>query len=148
MLQEALGEHEQPEALHGLDLIRYWAELEHEKRALEDKLKEVKARQAQIEERVQEVFAETGMQNVRIAGLTVYLERKLWAKREEGVTMEEACAALKEAGLGDLVTEGYNSHTLSAYLRELERTNQPLPPELEGKITAAEVFSVRARASS
>ena len=78
--------------------------------------------------------------------VTVYLERKIWAKCVEG-NWPRAVEALKDAGLGDYVETKYNTSTFSAYLRELDRAGQLLPEPLIGAIEPEARLSVRTRRS-
>ena len=113
------------------------------KRALEDEIKVIKAKIAKVEEKLLAEMADAGVQRVTADGATVYIQRQLWASKAAGVSDEDAAAALIEAGLEDMVKLKFNSSTVSAYVRELDKNEQALPPELAAVLSIAEKFSVR-----
>lgn len=103
-----------------------------------------------LERQLIEQYAEEGVQNIRVDGSTVYLERKVYAQKEKGpdgevVETSAVTEALIAAGLGDFVTPTYNVNTLSAYLRELDEQGEPLPEALVGLVRPAEVFKLKHR---
>jgi hypothetical protein len=84
-------------------------------------------------------------------GPTVYVTSELWAGLDADDDMDQAardahkalaCDALKAAGLGDLVAEGWNAQTLSGVFRareaeleaegELPELDDLIPDELDG----------------
>lgn len=107
-------------------------------------------------------FQDKGIQNMKIKGRTLYIERKLWGGAEEDKGRELALA-LKLIGLGDLVKETVNTQTLSSWLREQEEElsvdpttgkKMPLSPEklkeklapvLQPYLKVSEEFSLKAR---
>lgn len=101
----------------------------------------------QLEAQLLEDFSANAMQNLNVGGTTVYIERKLWAKRPADVTTEEVCEGLVAAGHPEFVTTGYNSNTVSAYLRELEAAEESLPTPLVGLLETSEVFKLKTRKS-
>lgn len=125
--------------------VKRYRDLKAEAKRLEAELDGVKKAATALEEELVEAFTDEGVQNMRVDGNTVYLERTLWAQREKGVTPEEVVAALRAAGLDALVGEGVNMNTLSSHLRELDEHDTPLPDALVGKVKAAEVFKVKVR---
>ena len=103
---------------------------------LEDKAKELKEKASMMEEGLIEHMLSEGIDKISIRdrkypGLTLFIRTDIW---EGHTTKDEAIQALKDAGLGDMVQEGFNSQRLSAYIRELDRDNKPLPAEFEGII--------------
>jgi hypothetical protein len=125
--------------------IEQFIELETERRELEARLKEVKEEIAPLHEQVLTYFEQTGTSKIKRSGLTLYVHRQLWARPIDG-DYERGCAALKAAGLEDMVKESFNIHTLSAYIRELERMGEPIPETFEGAIQTEETFQIRTRA--
>lgn len=121
-----------------------FTEIEHERRTLEDRLKVLKKEKAKLEPQILADFEAGKVQNSRVNGLLIYLHRQLWASAKDG-DRARACAALKAAGLGDYVEEGFNSSSLSAWVREQDATGQELPKELQETLNVSEVFSVRTR---
>jgi hypothetical protein len=124
--------------------IEQFIELETERRELEARLKEVKEEIAPLHEQVLTYFEQTGTSKIKRSGLTLYVHRQLWASPIDG-DYERGCAALKAAGLEDMVKESFNIHTLSAYIRELERMGEPIPETFEGAIQTEETFQIRTR---
>lgn len=110
---------------------------------------------AKVESELLPRMRESGMQSMKVAGTTVYVERKLWGSAKDG-NAPLLCAALKEMGHGDMVKEGVNGQTFSAYIREIEDSlsKVPLSPEelipklpelLQPVVHVSEVFKIRAR---
>ena len=110
------------------ELKRFIA-LEERRRQLETEIDVVKAEAAQLEQLLLPEFERNGLEKVSIDGRTVYLERKLWAKAKDG-DKAAVCKVLKRAHLGDFVEETFNTNSLSGYVRELDREEKPLPPNL------------------
>lgn len=122
--------------------------LEYKKRALEAELKMVEAKQGQAKTVILKKFQEAGISSITAQGMTVYLHRQTWAGLEEGKDKAAGCAALRAAGLGDLVTDGYNSQSVSSRLREFEDDDTgevAFPPELAGVWKLNPTFDIRAR---
>lgn len=133
-----------------IDPIKRWGELKDRKSALEEELDEVKKAIAELDAQIQESFIDEGVQNIKVDGHTVFLYRQVWAKKvDPEMDSQFICDALGAAGLGDFVKEGYNSQTLSSWLREQEQPDGTfsLPPELEGVIEAAPKYEIRRRKS-
>ena len=139
------------------ELLAEYIEQSACKSSLELELKSVKDRLEQLEPKVIEHFTDTGTSKVTRNGYTVYLNETLWAKLrpaqfdEEGrlicsaATSEDVTEALKACGLGQFVSEKYNTQTLSAQLREWERDGVAMPPELAEVLTSSKVHSARVR---
>lgn len=127
-----------------VDKLKEYVELDARKRRLNDELSDVKERLAKLESDLLTTFEEIGMQNTRIDGTTVYVHRQLWANAKDG-DRHRAVAALKRSGLTEMVTETFNTNTLSAYVRELDAVGEDLPPDLEDAISVSEKFSLRTR---
>jgi len=125
------------------DKVALYTRLRAQIKAAEADVEEWKIEAAALETELLEAFAEAGVPRLTIDGRTVYVHRQLWAKREEGVDMAQACKALVSAGFDQFVSESYNSNTLSAWMREMEKSDTPLPPELDGVLTSTEKFSLR-----
>jgi len=129
-------------------LDRYVAATAH-KHDLENDLRKVQDELNLMEPILLEEFLADGTQSVKnSAGATTYLFRQLWAGVEEGSDYDRACAALRAAGLDDLIQVRFNSQSLSAYCRELEKDDQGqpvLPASFAGSIKCTERVSVRVR---
>ena len=97
-------------------------------------------------EAILELMAASGVQKITMLGKTAYFFRQLWAKVNKGVTKEDACKALKSAGLGTMVAETFNSSTLSSHIRQLDKDENDdpiLPPELAAAIGWIEKLDIR-----
>jgi len=138
----------QKRGLQGIAAVKKRVKLKTEKDAAEAALKRITDEIAEIDPIVVEFFQRHGVDKETIDGVTVYLRRELWAGREENVDMPTACAALQEAGLPDYVEPRFNTNSLSAYARELDRQGTTIVeahPALQGKIKISEVFKIGAR---
>lgn len=102
-------------------------ELTELKRVLGLELDRVKKALAPLHEEMLDEFAERGDSSARHAasGKLVYINPKIWARA--ATDKPSACVALRAAGLGDFVEEGFNTNSLSSYFRELAKS------ELEAK---------------
>lgn len=124
--------------------------LRDKKDRLDQELKEVVAEMDVVKEPLLKQLQETGVQNVKAGGKTVYLHRQIWAGIGEGVTKEQVIEALEAAGLENYIYQTFNSQTLSAWVREQKEGPDGLPvmpPELAGKLIPREIFEVRVRRS-
>lgn len=129
-----------------MSAVAAFAEVDSEIKGLEAKLKSLKARRGLLEEILLDFFAENAVSHINVGGKTVFTHRQIWAKPL--YSREAVASALRESGYETMVTEGFNSNTLSAMLREREEAGEPvIPPELEGIIDFSEVYSIRARKS-
>jgi hypothetical protein len=127
------------------ELKRFIA-LDDRRRQLEAEIDSVKAEVAELEQLLLPEFERNGVERVSIDGKTIYLERKLWAKAKDG-DKAAVCKALKRCRLGDYVEETFNTNSLSAYVRELDREGRDLPPSLREVLEVSEVFKLRTRRS-
>ncbi len=128
--------------------LRTYARLDKEKRGLEDRLKKLKVQIEETSHAVLDHFQKLGIDRVTVEGVTIYVRRELWAGREQDVSVDQACTALKDAGLSEYAHERVNTQSLSAYVRELDAAGEPLPAELQGVIKVSEVFKLSTRMSS
>jgi hypothetical protein len=62
-------------------------------------------------------------------GITVFRRRQIWGKYND---RKLVIKALKKAGLGDMVSEGFHAQTIASYLREMDKAERNLPEELKG----------------
>lgn len=140
-----------------MKMAKDYAELTLEKRRLEAEANELSKQCAELEEQLLEQFSEDGVQNLKLDGIgTLYISSKLWAgaakvEDEQGNEISDkqvTCDALKAAGLGVFVSEGFNVQTLSAWLREqpTDELGDPiLPEELVGKMSVTRRFNLGVR---
>jgi hypothetical protein len=126
--------------------LKRFVALEERRRQLEAEVDTIKTETAELEQRLLPQFELEGFEKISIDGRTVYVERKLWAKAKD-VNKAAVCKALKRARLGDYVEETFNTNSLSAYVRELDREDRPLPLGLRDVLEVSEVFKLRTRRS-
>lgn len=136
--------------------IKRFAALDIQKRHLKERLEKVEKEMDELQPVLLEDYAELGQSSAKIGGYTVYLYNQWWAGAVKGPDgegdYETSCAALDEAGLGDMVQPRFNVMTLSAWVRELPRDQDGLgapilPPELVGKISVVQKTDIRTRKS-
>lgn len=118
---------------------RKLAALTFEKRQIKDREKEINKEIAELEEKILERWEMEGLRGAPLADATLSMRKdgyiKLVTAGDRATPAEKAAVgqALKDAGYGHLVTEGFNSRSVSSVAKE-ERWDKSLPPELEGKI--------------
>lgn len=136
-------------------LVKQFITLEQKRRKKEDDLEEIKKELASLEQDLLLRFERAGTQKMTVNGHTVFIHRQLWAKAkgEPWLTVQ----ALKDADLGELVEEKFNTHRLSAYVREQVGQAPPgsvlgvddiialLPKPLQGTVAVSEKFSLRSK---
>jgi hypothetical protein len=125
-------------------LAREFASLKVKRDELEAGLDVVKARMAQIEPVLLDFFANHDMQSIKLGGVVVYVQRQIFASAADGNKVR-AVRALRTAGLKELVQTGYNTNSISALFREMERDGVEPHPALRTAFSIVEKFSVRAR---
>lgn len=121
--------------------IDHLSELRKELKRLSDAISaEIEAGQEQLVE----MYTHAGTGLIEIGGRVGTLGSQIWARKvDESVTSEDVAAALRADGLGHLVSpESYNSSRLSAFLRDLDEENKPIPPHLAQVIEANERWRV------
>ena len=124
-------------------MVADYAALTAERRKLESEVNAIKRDLADREAKLVEAFGEAGIQNIKTAsGQTVYLNREIFARLAGD--QEEAHAAFRQAGLGDLIKEVINAQTLRAYVREMD---EALPEGLQPYIDVTEVYRMRMRSN-
>jgi hypothetical protein len=69
-------------------------------------------------------------------GITVSIKKLIWGKYNDRALVIKA---LKKAGLGDMVSEGFNAQTIASYLREMDKAERDLPKEFKGVLEANRV---------
>ena len=115
-----------------ISIIKELVTLDKEKAELDSRLDEIKQRRADIATVVEDMMIDAGIDKITIDGRTVHIASQIWAKVES--TKEQVINALKEAGLEEYITVGYNSQSLSAYVRNELEANQELPEALRGHL--------------
>lgn len=120
------------------------AELKDRKKALDDELKAVNARIAEVEEQLASKMVEEEIQSFQRSGKTFYVTTKVFASAVPERKVE-LFAWLKDHGFGDMVTETVNANTLSAWVREQLEESESLPEGLEELVNVYEKTSVGIR---
>ena len=128
------------------DELKRFVALEERRKQLEAEVETIKAESSELEVRLLPQFEQSGTERIAIDGRTVYVERKLWAKAKDG-DKPSVCKALKRCRLGDYVEETFNTNSLSAYVRELDREGKQLSAALATVLDISEVFKLRTRKS-
>jgi hypothetical protein len=130
-----------------IELARRFGALVKEKRDLEAELRRVKDEMGTLEPLVLDEMQNNQMDRMHLDGQTIYMHRILTSKAKGG-NRNAVVAALKAEGLGDLVAEGYNANSLSAWVREQLAADEPLPPLLAATLDLEEIVSIRGRQSA
>jgi hypothetical protein len=142
--ETVLADSEELELMDTDDLVSRLVDLDKRKRALMSELEEVQEERTAVQNMILERWDRTEKTRATIRGVTVYRAHQTWARPKNG-DYERACAALQKIGLGDLVQTRFNTNTLSAWVREQEDTDTPLPEELRDVIEVDTVWSIRTR---
>jgi hypothetical protein len=108
-----------------LSKLKRFADLTERKKAIEAEEKAIKAEMDALEPIIIGEMADAGLQNANINGRTYYISRRFFANPAEGYDKVSVSAALKSAGLGEYVTETYNSNSLAAYVRSVIKEATP-----------------------
>lgn len=127
-----------------VEQMRRYVELTKRKRQAEGELDELKKELSRLETKLLEDFERAGVDSMRIDGMTVYPHRQLFANARDG-DKERAVEALRACGLDDYVKEQFNTQSLSAYVRELDELEEPLPPPLAEALDIHEKYTLRVR---
>lgn len=122
------------------DDLRRLLELRQQKESHEDALKPINTEIEMVTGRILDRWAENGIDSMKLDGKLVSLRRQSWARV---LDREHVAEVLREAGLDHLLTP--NATSLSAYVREREENELPLPPAFEGVIGTYEKFSLSVR---
>lgn len=152
---EEIGEKEELRKKDSFVLADMLAGLDSQKSKLKKKLDNIKEQREKIEEILMEKMSENGIQNINAGDRTIYIHRQYWAgaKKER----EQLVQALKDIGMQDYVKENYNTHSISAWVRErieeYENENdtvvddpiEVLPEELQEEMKISEKVQLRSR---
>lgn len=120
------------------------AELRDRKKALDEELKNVNTRIAEVEEELANKMLNEEIQSFQRSGRTFYVTTKIFANAVPE-RKSELFTWLKENGYGDMVTETVNHNTLSAFVREMLSETDQLPEGLEELVNVFEKTTVGVR---
>ena len=134
------------------ELAREFATLTAKKADLSSQIDAIKEELRGLEEPLKQNMALEGVDSLPIQledgeTYTLYLHRQIWAKPKDGDKVAGA-SALKLGGLGHFVSEGFNTSTLSAWLREALSNGEEIPKPVVEAFDLNEVVSVRGRRAS
>ena len=114
--------------------LKKYANLFFAKQKLKSKLKEIEERLAKQETILLNHLTDLEIDKVSLkGGISLFTRTVIWAKCKD---KQSAINAIKEAGEEWMIQEGFNSQTLSSFLRELDKIGQELPKEFKGVIEA------------
>ena len=127
------------------DLADKLKALRDRKAELESELKDVGAEIENTDYRLALMMAEDEVQNFTRSGTMFCLTTKTRASAAAGYR-EELYAALRQNGLGDIITETINANTLSSTVKGLiEENNEALPGWLDGLVNVFDKTTVSVR---
>lgn len=138
-----MDDEQKPDTL--IERLKKYAELRAAQKASEDEASGLKAEADLMERDLVDYFIENDMQNTKVAGKTIFLHPSTFAQRKPGVTTEDVKAALIKSGLAHLVTDTVNANTLSAYVRQQDDADEPLPAPLAEVVELGSRLSLRIR---
>ena len=130
------------------ELAEQLKELRDDKKAAEQRVKDINAEIDKTEYALVQLMAETETQNFTRAGTMFSLTTKTRVSAVAG-RRDELFSALKENGFGELVYETVNANSLSAFVKEQISENQDTVPDwLNGLVNVYEQTSVSVRKST
>lgn len=135
--------------------IRKYAQLVEQKRKVQAMLKDLDSAIGTYRETILADYAEAGLQSCKVEvdgkKANVFVRRQIWANAKDGDT-KSAVEALKHAGVGFLVEEKYNTHSLSSWVREQldmviadtleDKISKGLPPGVAAHLNITEKFDL------
>jgi hypothetical protein len=124
-----------------IDLVREYQAARDRYAELSEQRTEASKRVDELQAKVLDLYQKTGVTGVRLDGRLVYVIRKLWARPIAG-REPELVAALGETGHGELIERRVGAQRLSAWVRECDRDETPIPPEVSEVLEVSEVFSL------
>lgn len=129
--------------------IKHFIQLLKDKKEITKKAKDINEMIDWLEPEIRLHFGDHGIEKLTKDGMTIYIRRQLFAKKcdvDDLPVTEEACIqALKQAGMHNFFEQKVKMSAMSAYFKELEEEDLPLPPALEGKLKPIEVFKITGR---
>ena len=115
------------------ELLRTYTSYANHKSRVDSEAKRIAQKMAQISDAVIAAFQDNALEKWTSNGRTLSLRRELWAGHQED-QKENLLEALKAAGLHEYVSEGYNTMSLSAFVREADPDSQLTPEEIIAKL--------------
>ena len=124
-----------------IERLKEFAKLTTQKEEFKIELNRIQQRLKDLDEPIQDMLLDNGIDRITIDGRTIFIRSDVWAKVLS--SKEEVVTALREAELDEYVVTGFNTQSISAYIREQLASGEPLPKALNGHLTSTEVLSVR-----
>ena len=127
------------------DYIKKYAQYHGLKKELESKANEISKKMSDMQDAIINNMLDSEVDKVNLkGGITITIDDKIFAKciKIEGtdkVDRELIAKALKKAGLKWLISNTINLKRITSYLRELDKSGEPLPEELKGLIEPSSV---------
>lgn len=129
-----------------IDVFHQYLSVSAQKKALEQNLDIVTQECRRLETQVILEFEQAGVSSLRLNDHTVYLQRQVWASPKDG-DHDRLATVLRLNGLDALIQQKINSHSISAYVREMETNEQALPQALVDALKISETYNARIRTS-
>ena len=143
-----------------MEQLKEFVALETRKRELDAELKAIAARIDDLEQALLPQFLTAGVASMKVDGRTVYIAQDIYAGPAHN--RAEVITALKRSGLGQYVSENYNTQSLRAFVREVaeearlrcrqqdrlfteEEVRTALPSPLSEALKVSFVHSLRSR---
>ena len=114
------------------ELVHNYIKLTKEKRQTETFLNAIKKNLAAMQEQVIDYFINEGIQNLATKEGTAYLSQDIHASlvADDNGEYDGAHQALTDANLGYLVKAGVNTKSLTAYIRQQQKNEEPIPENI------------------
>lgn len=122
-----------------------FVQLEAERREHEERLKVIGEEAGKLQAALLDQFADTGIQNAKVSGLTVYVRLDRFVSKKSDVSTEQVCEALRDAGLSYMVSDGYNAQSLKSKIREYQTEGVEVPQRLSSLLNIGEVARLATR---
>ncbi len=127
------------------DPLGRFAQLEHERRELEDRLDAVKKEQAQLQEYILDDWANRGQKSANVDGLTIYVAQDFYCTKRSDVSTEQLIETLRQHGLERVIQVGYNASSLKAFIKEQIADGSAIPEPLQRMLHYDTIPRLRAR---
>lgn len=147
LIVEAFADSDQPVEVPESfrDRLAEYAELQNRKRKHDGELEAIAERLKELEEPLLNDMAEAGIQNVNVAGLTIYKKTDFYVSKRGEVPTAAIVETMRQHGLGYLVSEGYNANSLKSVIREWRDEEKPIPEELASQLNIGETVRLATR---
>ena len=135
-----------------------FADLLMEKKQLEARVEQIKKDMAGIQPLLLTHFQKPGTGPFTINSVTIFQKRDIYVRAKEKGGGARVIEALRASGLGHYVFETYNTRSLSAHVKELERQNKArladgtiastadlLPPAVAAVLNVEPTYTIQGR---